>query len=496
MSDSLNQITWHESDDDGVLSDQSTSEPQEREMELDLDESLLRLGAFGKRKKKDSSDSETETNPRRPPKTPNIEISSPSRSQIGNHSLNSTPGLTFIIKPLDSNSNPSFCKNPVKLAKSLKEEPFCKMNKKNVRINQRRNLIAVEVENISDTLKASVLAVKTFAGVNVTIYVPKSETEIMGVIGPIDVSVDTEDLFDLLKCSPDSKVIKITRLNKFTNGSRTPSAAIRLTFEGNTLPNSVSIDFMTYKVRPYNTGPLRCYNCQLFGHAAGGCTRTRRCVHCSGNHTPDACPENSPANCANCKGPHRASSSDCPTYKKYDALVKNRTTKITQNKISITNDTALTPALSQTTPSFDFHNTQGSYFESSSIVPAVQCSYSNAVKKNKSTENHDILKTLSDVQKNIIKELSETIEKKQNELKNLIVNQIEEKIKENNIIIANCIYDFAIQTSASKKIDKKQITKIIVEHFGSSVGKGLTGKCSAIRSSGRSRSNISSNKQS
>ena len=101
MSDPVNLIHWHDSDDDGVLSDRSTSEPQEREMELDLDENLIRLGAYGKRKK-ESSDSETDIISKRPSKTPNTRISTISQfsaSQKVNHTLNSTPGFTFIIKP-------------------------------------------------------------------------------------------------------------------------------------------------------------------------------------------------------------------------------------------------------------------------------------------------------------------------------------------------------------------------------------------------------------
>ena len=359
-------------------------------------------------------------------------------------------------------------------------------------------MVAVEVTNISEPLRTTVLDMKTFAGIEVSIYIPKSDIEIMGVIGPIDVSVDTEELFDLLKCDMNTKITKVTRLNKFVNGSKTPSAAIRLTFEGNSLPTSVSIGYMKYNVRPYNAGPLRCYNCQLFGDAAGGCTRTKRCVHCGVSHTPDSCPENSSVSCANCKGPHKASSPDCPTYKKYDILVKKRKAKAIANPNSISqisNELNKTPMQSHLTSSFDIHNTQGSYIELSQTVPSGQNSYANAVKNNKS-ENSQILKTLSEVQKKIIKELSETIERKQIELKNLIADQIVEKISANNIIIANCIHDVVTHLGSCKKIDKKIISKIITDHFGKSVGNCLAGKSAPLRISGRSKSNQSSGKQS
>ena len=147
------------------------------------------------------------------------------------------------------------------------------------------------------------------------------------------------------------------------------------------------------------------------------------------------------------------------------------------------------------TSSFDFHNTQGSYIEPSQSNSIMQNSYANAVKSSKS-EKHEILQTLSEVQKIIIKEISETIEKKQNELKNLIVHQIEEKISENNVLIANCFQDFATLLSTSKKVDKKQASKIIFGHFGKSVEMQLNEKSSTLRSSCRSKTSQTTNKQS
>ena len=52
-----------------------------------------------------------------------------------------------------------------------------------------------------------------------------------------------------------------------------------LTFEGE-LPSSVSLDYLWYKVRPYERAPLRCFSCQEFGHVAAVCTKSRICRRC------------------------------------------------------------------------------------------------------------------------------------------------------------------------------------------------------------------------
>ena len=82
-------------------------------------------------------------------------------------------------------------------------------------------------------------------------------------------------------------------------------------------------------------------------------------------------------------------SSDCPTFKKYDALVKKKKVQLNSNPTShiskTLNPTSIQP---QRTASFEFHNTQGSYFEPSPTPN--QCSYSNAVKTNKSPGNNEI----------------------------------------------------------------------------------------------------------
>ena len=73
---------------------------------------------------------------------------------------------------------------------------------------------------------------------------------------------------------------------------------------GEELPERVFLDYVSYRVRAFERGPLRCYWCQDYGHVAAVCRRTGAgdvgrtgaqkktdltieqavCIHCKSNH--------------------------------------------------------------------------------------------------------------------------------------------------------------------------------------------------------------------
>ena len=91
---------------------------------------------------------------------------------------------------------------------------------------------------------------------------------------------------------------------------------IILTFNNPIRPDKLVIFFEIIPVRPYIPNPLRCFECQKFGHHENNCKNTLICAHCAGvgNHHEGSCDR--PAKCANCGGPHPASSNKCPTWLK------------------------------------------------------------------------------------------------------------------------------------------------------------------------------------
>jgi hypothetical protein len=74
--------------------------------------------------------------------------------------------------------------------------------------------------------------------------------------------------------------------------------------------------------------PLRCFNCQRFGHGKNSCSRPAICAKCSHQGHVDAdCMEES--HCANCSGPHPAFSKECPEWIKERDITKIKTERCT-----------------------------------------------------------------------------------------------------------------------------------------------------------------------
>lgn len=86
--------------------------------------------------------------------------------------------------------------------------------------------------------------------------------------------------------------------------------AMLLTFKQESLPDRVSLGYMSYPVRQYIRPPLRCFKCQRFGHVAAACRGTARCGKCGGNHKFSECVA-AQVKCCNCGGKHMPLSREC-----------------------------------------------------------------------------------------------------------------------------------------------------------------------------------------
>ena len=62
--------------------------------------------------------------------------------------------------------------------------------------------------------------------------------------------------------------------------------------------------------------PIRCLNCQKYGHERRNChAASPSCARCAGSHATDACPtDNFTPKCVNCSGHHTSFNRDCPTF--------------------------------------------------------------------------------------------------------------------------------------------------------------------------------------
>ena len=76
------------------------------------------------------------------------------------------------------------------------------------------------------------------------------------------------------------------------------------------------------KVDVYVPNPLRCYQCQVYGHHENKCSRQALCINCG---MPEHCASGQcqrPANCVNCSGDHPANYKECPQWEKEKKILK------------------------------------------------------------------------------------------------------------------------------------------------------------------------------
>ena len=120
-------------------------------------------------------------------------------------------------------------------------------------------------------------------------------------------------------------VMEVHRVLRKKGDTRVPTNTFFLTFALAKLPGSVKIGYLHEKICPFIPSPLRCFNCQKFGHSRGRCRREPICERCGQEAHDGACTEN--PSCTNCKGNHSPNSRDCPTYKMEQQIQKVRTEK-------------------------------------------------------------------------------------------------------------------------------------------------------------------------
>lgn len=120
----------------------------------------------------------------------------------------------------------------------------------------------------------------------------------------------------------------VTEVYKYTKnddkGKPQPSGLMLFTFNLFNPPKSIEIGFYNARVTEYVPNPMRCKNCQLFGHTTKRCNGNTKCDTCSlPPHSPDLC---SRIMCANCSLEHPSSSKTCPSYRQAKEILVIKTT--------------------------------------------------------------------------------------------------------------------------------------------------------------------------
>ena len=229
-----------------------------------------------------------------------------------NHTLSSNNKGTVVLIKVETEHQRELLSNPQKINNILTVSDFNTIDIKDIRINHRRGLIAVEARQaLLEYQIKKLTAIKMLGQYKVCCYQPNTDILSYGVIGRISQHMNLEQLkFDIDTFS-DIEIRSVERLKKRENKEWIDSPSIKITFVSSNCPEYVSLYHVRYKVRSFVPDIMQCYRCQRLGHTFKSCTaKYPRCVHCSGPHKKDDC-ETLIKTCANCHENHSAYSNSC-----------------------------------------------------------------------------------------------------------------------------------------------------------------------------------------
>ena len=96
------------------------------------------------------------------------------------------------------------------------------------------------------------------------------------------------------------------------------------TFNTPVLPKQLKVAFLRVSVDAYIPNPLRCYQCQVFGHHENKCKREQICANCGQpKQSADEIDCKCPAKCINCKEDHPANSKLCQAWHTEKEILKS-----------------------------------------------------------------------------------------------------------------------------------------------------------------------------
>ena len=165
------------------------------------------------------------------------------------------------------------------------------------------------------TYADNLLKMNLFAGLKIKSFPHYSLNSSKGVVRSSELSLCTlDEIKTYLKSQRVSDVKRIT-INR--NQETINTNTYILTFNTSQVPTEIKVGYNLIKVSPYIPNPLRCYNCQKFGHHESKCLKAPVCKKCGesgSDHIELSC--SNPLKCPNCQGNHTANSKDCVIWKR------------------------------------------------------------------------------------------------------------------------------------------------------------------------------------
>nr|XP_029732734.1 uncharacterized protein LOC115268731 [Aedes albopictus] len=154
-------------------------------------------------------------------------------------------------------------------------------------------------------------------GDNLRVYEPKNKDHTILFVRGVPLNFEEDEIIENIEV--DCPVLQVQRIKrKGSNRDLVDTYNVKITVEGNQIPNSVKIYGCGFKAELYIFPIRQCQNCWRYGHGAKHCTSRTRCASCGGTHDQSVCEKD--ARCPNCKKPHKANDPTCPEMQRHKKI--------------------------------------------------------------------------------------------------------------------------------------------------------------------------------
>ena len=189
----------------------------------------------------------------------------------------------------------------------------------------KNKTLLVETNRKSQT--ENLLKIKSFFNLKVNVSEHNSLNSSKGIIRD-----------RMLKGEPEGSIVEYLRPQGVTgckrfkikkDGKTVETNTLLLTFNRVNVPKSLRIFYRVVPVDVYVPNPLRCFNCQRFGHHENNCSEDPGsvCENCGADgHSHHTSQCKNPTKCINCVKDHLPKSNTCEVWLKEKAIMKIKVT--------------------------------------------------------------------------------------------------------------------------------------------------------------------------
>ena len=171
------------------------------------------------------------------------------------------------------------------------------------------------------------MKLKQFFNLPVEVTIHKTLNSSKGIIRDRNLKGESEE--NIKEYLETQGVTAVKRFKVKKGHEYVETNTLLLTFNTVVPPKTVKIFYQIINVELYVPNPLRCFNCQKFGHHEDKCpvdpgSVCDRCGMGDHDHHTNHC--KNPTKCVNCGGEHLSRSNECATWKKEKEIMKLKVT--------------------------------------------------------------------------------------------------------------------------------------------------------------------------